>query len=237
MPIAGIVLVCVLGFSGCASGSRKVATRTPVQTTVKPFEQIQIQDYQTRAEGENIPEWVNRYLSEGVRGVEEIPEFRNKYVFVSLSEGSNFKALSQWEEAFSPTQDFARLVASRIEARLNAVTQVTFPPDDTLGRFFETLIKKASDAQYLGAVKETGFWFQQFFSVNGENPEGDSLEVPEDGAEVKREVYDFLILTSIDKNRLESQIDEIFNAAKAIVSPKRDLSALNRIRENFFEGF
>jgi hypothetical protein len=162
--------------------------------------------------------------------VESIPEFRNKYVFVGLSESSNFKALSQWEAAFTPAQDFARMVASRIEARLVAAAQ-TVIPDDTYGQFFETLIKTASDAQYQGAVKETGFWVRRL-------PPADEAGEESAETEVNREVYDFLVLISISKDQLESRINTIFNAVKTDINPKRNqAAAINRIGENFFEGF
>jgi hypothetical protein len=234
IAIAGIVLAYSLVLSCCASESGEAALKVPAQPAayaaaqgpalagVKLLQPFQIMDYQNKTEGETIPEWVDRYLAEGVRGVEKIAEFRNKYIFVGIGEGSNFRALSQWEAAFTPAQDFARLAASRIEARLITAAQPAIP-DDTYGPFFEALIKKASDAQYQGAVKETGFWLRQI------SPES---------TEVNREVYDFLVLISIDKNQLESQINTIFNAARTDIDPRRDqAAAINRIRENFFEGF
>ncbi|GHV45529.1 hypothetical protein AGMMS49546_31520 [Spirochaetia bacterium] len=231
--IAGMILACVLALPGCATGSRAAALKAPAQAQAKPFESFQIQDYETKGEGASIPEWVRRYLTEGVRGVERIPEFRDKYVFVGVNAGPNFKALRQWEEAFSPAQDFARLVAARIEARLSPVTQTTVP-DSTYGQFFAALIKRASDAQYQGAVKENGFWIQQLFSTSEQNEEGEESEE----IVVNREVYDFLILTSIDKVQLETQISAMFNAAKISLAPKRNqAAAIDRIRENFFEGF
>ncbi|GHU72011.1 hypothetical protein FACS189450_09000 [Spirochaetia bacterium] len=196
---------------------------------MQPPEPFQIIDYQDRAKEGKIPEWVDSYLAEGIRGVENIPEFQNKYVFIGLSEGVNFNALSQWEEAFSPAQDLARLIAFRIGARFT--TAVQSDPDDTYGEFFETMIKGASDAQYQGAVKETGFWILRLSPAKETDEESEEQEV-------NREVYDFLVLISIDKKQLESQINAIFNAAKENINPRKDqAAAINRIGENFFEGF
>ncbi|GHT71047.1 hypothetical protein FACS1894110_23510 [Spirochaetia bacterium] len=241
--IAGIVLACSLAFAGCVSGSRTAALRAPAQAPQageKRPQSFQIIDYQTRAEEKDIPEWVNRYLAEGVRGVEESAEFEDKYIFVGKGEGVNFKALRQWEAAFSPAQDFPRLVASRIEARITSASQNAIP-DDTYGPFFEALIKKASDARYQGALKESDFWVQLLFSPGEAGTENEENEVSE-RIGVNREVYDFLILISIDKNQLESQIIAIFDAAResipTIPKPRRDqTAAINRLRQYFFIGF
>jgi hypothetical protein len=162
--------------------------------------------------------------------VEKIPEFQNKYVFVGLSRGTNFKALSQWEAAFSPAQDLARLVASRIEARLSAAAHTSIP-DDTYGPLFEALIKNASDARYQGAVKESSFWIRHL-------PPAEEDGAEQGVTEINREVYNFLVLVSIDKNQLESQIYTIFDAANTDLKHKRDeAAAIDRIRDNLFEGF
>jgi hypothetical protein len=248
--ITGIFLVCGLVLPGCASSSR-AARKVPAEvmalsqaqgraqgsayTGTPPLEPFEIMDYEAKAEGGDIPEWVSRYLAEGVRGVEEIPEFQDKYVFVGLGEGPNFKALSQWEAAFTPAQDLARLVASRIEARLIAAAQTAIP-DDTYGAFFETLVKNASNARYQGAVKETSFWVRQFPPVDEAETDEESEE--QGSIETDREIYDFLILIGIDRNQLEPQINSLFNAVKTELNPKRDqAAAINRVGEKFFEGF
>jgi hypothetical protein len=187
---------------------------------------LRIQDYQDREQGGTIPEWVDRYLAEGLRGVERLDAFRDRYVFISLNEGTNFKALSQWSAAFSPAQDFARLAAARIEARLTAAAVTPFP-DDTFGPFFEAMIKTASDAQFPGAVKEADFWIQQ-----------ESAEAESEDNGVIREVYDFLVLASIGRDQLESQISVIFTAARAnLVLHRNQTAAINRLRDSFFDGF
>jgi hypothetical protein len=237
IAIAGIVLACGLVFPGCLSKYGRTAFQAPAQSIPyageKPLQPAQIKDYQGRAEGESIPEWVNLFLAEGIRGVERLPEFWNKYVFVGLKEGSNFRALGQWEAAFNPAQDFAPLAAARIEARLITAAQSAIP-DDTYGPFFETFVKNASDALYQGAVQESSFWIQQILPARETGEEGEEGEP----AEVNREVYDFLVLVSIDRDQLEFQINGIFDAAKAHTTLKRDqAAAVNRIGENFFEGF
>ncbi|GHV55658.1 hypothetical protein AGMMS49579_19070 [Spirochaetia bacterium] len=241
--IAGIVLACSLVFTGCVSGSRATALKVPAQgpqAGEKRPQSFQIIDYQTRTAGADIPEWVNRYLAESARGVEKLAEFEDKYIFVGKGEGVNFNALRQWEMAFSPAQDFPRLVASRIEARIIGAAQNAIL-DDTYGPFFEALIKEASDAQYQGAVMETSFWVKLLFSPDEAGAENEENEESE-RIGVNREVYDFLILISIDKNQLESQIIAIFDAARESIptnpKPRRDqTAAINRLRQYFFIGF
>ncbi|MHB9291502.1 hypothetical protein Holit_00579 [Hollandina sp. SP2] len=198
----------------------------PVQWTPPPQTEViqlyEIMDYKTKALGEEIPEWVNRYESEGIPGLERLLQYDDTYIFVSELEGTNFNALRQWTSGFALAQDFSRLVASRIQACLTK-TAASYP-DGEYGRFFEALIRAASNAVYSGAVQEGDFWvLKQYFQEDGVSPD--------------RKVYNFLILVSIHKTILQPQISEILHNLGPIPLTKPQTLSVNRLKERFFDFF
>jgi hypothetical protein len=98
-------------------------------------------------------------------------------------------------------------------------------PDRVFGRYFETIIRAASDASWEGAVREDDFWLKGYYEGTDENADRD-------------ESYDFVILVTIDKAFLISQIQTLFSAVNPQAPMSGDqLAAVNRVRERFFEGF
>ncbi|MDR0721701.1 MAG: hypothetical protein LBF75_02740 [Treponema sp.] len=198
----------------------------PIQWTPPPPVEIiqlyQIIDYKTNALGEEIPEWVNQYESEGIPGIERLPQYADTYIFISELEGTNFNALQQWSSGFVLSKDCSRLVASRIQERITKT--VSTYPEGEYGRFFEALIRAASNAVYSGAVQEGDFWvLKQYFQEDGVSPD--------------RKVYNFLILVSINKTTLKLQINEILNTLGPIALTKPQTLSVNRLKETFFDFF
>jgi hypothetical protein len=197
-----------------------------------------------------IPEWLDRFLGRPVgrprgarsgngrlRQVENTAAYRNTYTFIGNNRGINRDALHQWALELTVAQDFPRLVARRIENRL--VEAATLYPDDEYGGFFEAVIKNASDAEYPEAVKKEMFWIKWRNDGNDatvSDPELSGLSEAERDA--KRELYEFFVLISIDKSRLQTRIQELLENTQAAVPPTRDqAAAIHRIRQHFFEVF
>ncbi|MDR3192866.1 MAG: hypothetical protein LBT87_07360 [Treponema sp.] len=242
MKPAGLkALLLVLALSSCLLRQRREVPlpgfpERPVleEETPAAMPRIQIQDYEGRAEGGSIPEWVNRYFSEGEGGVEKMAEYQGKYLFIGKNQGSNPKALGQWQAAFSPPQDFAQLAASRIEARLVRGAGDGYP-DNVYGPFFEAMVKKAYDAKYQGVQKEKGFWVRLVppYVPPAEPGEGEA------GAEetAERPVYVFLVLLSVDRPAFETQVGGIVDSARGdLPLPRSQEAAVSRVRENFFDS-
>jgi hypothetical protein len=192
-----------------------------------------------------LPEWVSRFQrgrfqksrfqNNGIRQAEAMSAYWGKYIFISANRGTSLSALSQWAAEFTVAQDFPRLVVQRIENRFFAAASLY--PDDEYGEFFEAMIKNASNAEYPEAVKEESFWIKWRISGSGENaPNPDETAETENAA--PREIYEFLVLISIDKNRLQSRIQELLANTQTGVPPTRDQAvSINRIRQRFFEDF
>jgi hypothetical protein len=182
-----------------------------------------ILSHQNTGRGEAVPEWVSRFLDRGSRGVEELEGYEDAYAFVGVSRGMNFKALGHWAEGFSATQDFPRLAALRIEARL--INAASLYPDDEYGEFFEALVKKASDAEYTGVVKEASFWLLRQYQQDDED------------API-RERYEFFVLMYIEKGEFQAQAQTLMADIRTKKPPTREqAAAINRIKETFFDDF
>jgi hypothetical protein len=220
---------------GCASGSPAQYTgAAEASSGGQAALSWNIVDYKDKAVGGQIPPWVSAWL-EGNGGAEAraesraesraeaLEEYQDRRVFIAANSGTHFNALSQWQEGFSPELDFARLAAIRIERRFLGAARKY--PDDEYGSFFQTLIRAASDAEWRGCVREDAFW------VKREYPGAD-------GVQTDRESWDFLILVTVEKDTLAAQINALIQNTKPEFPITRDQAqAVNRVREQFFDGF
>jgi len=170
----------------------------------------------------NLPLWLRAFLDDGIAGVEKLEAYNNKYVFISVNEGENFNALTKWTEYFRTTQDFAVLASKRIERRFYLTA--FFYPDDEYGEFFEIMMKNASSAEYPGVVKEDTHWVR--ILREGESEAESSL------------AYMFFIFTTVDKINMQGFVRSMMAHTAAAVSINASQTiAVNRLRQNFFEGF
>jgi hypothetical protein len=227
-----LFLLAIL-FAACTSQKNKVLfipdpAKDNLYGQSDPNETLQIIETKNGPGETGIPEWVHRYYeSERLRSIESLNAYSGKYVFVGENRGDNFHALQQWANSFTTAQDLSRLIVQRTEQRL--IDGASLYPDDEYGEYFVILIKKVSDGEYAGAVKEQTFWLKQKVQSINTNEE-DSVTV--------FERYVFLILVSIDKELLQNQIQKIMEEIKPAVSPTRNqTTAINRIKTAFFEGF
>lgn len=217
------IIVVTVTLAGCASKPKGASGQLPAPEYVEKTEAYEVLDHKTKAVGQDVPEWVTRYISEGLLGVEGMPQYKEKYIFIGEDSGTNLNALRQWSTGFTVAQDFSRMVSTRVQARFAGAAAGS--PDDAYGRYFENVVKNSSDATYHGARKETDFWLLKRYFQS-------------DGKTVDREVYDFYVLVSIDKPILERQINDILNGVQADRAPTREqASAIERVKEAFYEGF
>lgn len=170
----------------------------------------------------NLPLWLRSFLDGGINAVESLEAYNNKYVFISVNEGENFNALTKWAEYFRTTQDFSILASARIERRFYLTTSLF--PDDEYGEFFESIIKKANSAEYPGVVKDDTHWIR----VRHES---------ENGSEHSYN-YMFFILTTVEKINMQVFIRNMMTRTSAEVTVNASqTTAINRLRQTFFEGF
>jgi len=179
-----------------------------------------------------LPQWVRFFYESDVRLVEQTARFDGRYVFVARNQGSNFAALRQWADNFSPEHDLARLVVHRAERRF--VTGAALYPDDEYGGFFMAAIRGIADGEYPGAVKEDVFWVRR--ELVAPVPDDALYGVPQSGIVVER--FEFLVLVSVDARTLGERILKTMDEAGRGIRPTREqAAAIANIRQNFFEGF
>ena len=211
-----LALIPALLFFSCGgTPASRNHSHTEVDITPQIAEPYTIIDFKGKESDGQIPTWVNLYLDGGAKNIEILTPYHDRFVFVSRNAGANFNALMLWTEGFSPELDFPRMAAARVDARLT----YTVPfPDAEYGAFYETLIRAASDAPWQGATKEDDFWILRRYSDS--------------------EAWEFMILVSIEKSVFTSQLNRIFDSVSPSPQPSRDqISAANRIKDRFFEGF
>ncbi|WP_304224172.1 hypothetical protein [Gracilinema caldarium] len=215
------VALVALSFAGCAS--QPAAQDSKAQVPAKGPNYVVI-DHKTMALGGSIPDWLEVYMNGGgLRDIEALPKYKDVFVFVGEDSGTNLNALRQWATGFSVAQDMARLVSTRVQARFAGAAAGS--PDDEYGRYFENVVKTASDATYSGARKEADFWvLKRYFK--------------DDGKTVDREVYDYYVLVTIDKETLKKQIENVLNGVKPDKPlTKEQQTAVDRVKQSFYEGF
>jgi hypothetical protein len=191
--------------------------------TKKPVPKFDVIEHKASSIGGDIPEWVTVYVSDGNAGVEALAKYKDKFVFVGEDSGTNLNALRMWAQGFNVAQDLARLVSTRVQAKFAGA--IAGSPDAEVGRYFENVVKNVADATITGARKETDFWvFKRYYKA--------------DGRTLDREVYDYYVLTTIDKEMLKKQLDAVISGAKTDKPlTKEQTTAVDRVKEAFYEGF
>jgi len=240
MPRIPFWLLAIL-FTACAAPQSKVIfLPDSVQDNVQEQPGLSVSWEIIESQGGSgeagIPVWLRSYLDGGVRGIESLEAYNGKYVFVGKNRGDNFNALQQWAQGFTAAQDLPRLIGQRVEQRL--VNSAALYPDDEYGEYFSSMIKKVSDGEYPAAVKEQIFWVKQkrIPGSGGEDEDGFEIDTPPEDTDLER--YEFLILLSMDKEILQTTIQNIMANIKTGAAPtKEQTAAISKIRQNFFEGF
>jgi len=201
----------------CGSAPDKKADAKKI---VPKFEVI---EHKASAIAGDIPEWVNTYIYDGNSGVEALAKYKDKFVFVGEDSGTNLNALRMWAQGFNVAQDLARLVSQRVQAKFAGA--MAGSPDAEVGRYFENIVKNVADATITGARKDTDFWlYKRYFK--------------DDGKTEDKVIYDYYVLVTIDKEMLKKQLDAVISGAKAAKPmTKEQTTAVDRVKEAFYEGF
>jgi hypothetical protein len=217
--IVYLSLAVALVLAACSGGPKAV----PAPDYVEKTESYVVLDHKAKAVGQDVPDWVTLYISDGLPGVERMDQFKDKYVFVGEDSGSNLNALRQWSSGFTVAQEMARMVSTRVEAKF--VGAAVGSPDAEFGRYFEDVTKNVASASYSGARKENDYWLLKRYFKS-------------DGKTVDREAYDFYVLVTIDRSILERQINEVLDGTKSDAPLTREQqTAVDRVKEAFYEGF
>jgi len=221
--ISFICFLYILILFSCAGNKRAAFVPVPDDRYFRREEKtITTRNITETKDGRNLPVWLRAFINGGIEEVEKINSLNGKYVFVGYNEGLNFNALNMWAGNFTAARDTTNLAAERIERRM--ISSSVLYPDNEYGFFFETMVKSAYKTAYPQAVKEDIFWIK---TIDSDNTEA-----------VRREVYNFFILITIDKTVMQDIIVNIMDEANSAVTPAAaQKNSINRLRQNFFERF
>jgi hypothetical protein len=219
-------------FAACVSPKGKIIFHPDPGEDTGVRETWEIIETQNGPGQEGLPEWVKFYLEGNVRKIEALDSYNGKYVFIGENRG-DFNALRQWAKGFIPAQDLPGLIARRVEGRF--VSAASLYPDDEYGGYFSGMMKKVSDGEYPGAVKEEVFWIKRKM-IPDDSGEIDDMELPPPDTEMER--YEYLILVTMEKDDLQRQIRDMMASVKSSASVTRNqAAAFNKIQYSFFEDF
>ncbi|MDR2445040.1 MAG: hypothetical protein LBD44_03790 [Spirochaetaceae bacterium] len=234
-------------FASCSLSQPREALPYSVPST-QVSRIVEILDYEGRASGAELPEWVSLYINYGVSALEKLDEFASHFVFVAEQSSPNLDTLLQWSNNFSLDRDVPQLVLLRVYRRLTGNLSVN--PDDLYGGFFETFIKSLASRRWPPAQKYYETWvlvrripvFTSQDTPDSDMPDEDVLEQAlseeEWGSSFDSRLYMYLILNVIEKNEVESSMKLIMNDITLGKSLSRDqVQAINSIKSNLFNGF
>jgi len=238
-----IFLLCIFIFFSCAAQDNIISFPPPNKSLYENDKSIEIgniTESRDMDKGPKLPDWLSAFLGGGIEEAEKLEAYANRYLFIAVNEGVNFAALSRWADSFSVEHDFSMLAATRIEKRMNVSNSVY--PDEEFGLFNEMFVKNAYSGEYPGAVKEDTYWIKT--KVPGDNNEGElsnivglSDNAVSDNAALP-EVFVFYVLISVNADEMRDLVYNFFTQALSSSAPTRaQTAAINRLGQNFFEGF
>jgi hypothetical protein len=224
-PDAIFLLYILIVFS-CATQKKSAVFPVPDKDQNKSENSVEIANITDSRDMEGepyLPDWLSAFLGGGIEEAERIEAYAGRYLFIAGNQGVNFAALDKWADNYSVELDFPMLAAARIDRRMNVSNTVY--PDEEYGIFYETFVKKAYGGEYYGAVKEDTYWIKTRITGGGEYA-------------ALSEVYNFYVLISIDTAAMQAAVYNLFTQAIDTAAPAgAQAVTINRLRQNFFEGF
>ena len=221
-----IFLLYIFIFFSCAARGNVIVFPVPDKNTKESDNSIEIVNITESRDMKGapyLPDWLSAFLGGGIEEAEGIETYAGRYLFIAGNEGVNFAALNKWAENYSVEYDFPMLAAERIDRRMNVSN--TMYPDAEYGIFYETFVKNAYGGEYYGAVKEDTYWIKTRITGGGEYA-------------AQSEVFNFYVLISIDTAAMQTAVYNLFLQAIDSSAPAgAQAAAINRLRQNFFEGF
>ena len=221
-------MLCIFILFSCAAQGNLIVFPAPDKSSSesgKPVEIGDITDSRDMEKEPYLPDWLSAFLGGGIEAVERIEAYAGSYLFIAVNQGVNFTSLSKWAGNFSAEHDFPLLAAERIDRRMNVSNSMY--PDEEYGIFYETFVKNAYNGEYQDAVKEDTYWIK---AVTGGSGGQESAGLAE--------VFIFYVLVSIDTAAMQDAVFDFFSQALASSAPAgAQAAAINRLRQNFFEGF
>jgi hypothetical protein len=210
------IIISLLAVVGCTSTPapeqpKKVSAANAVPT-------FQVIDHKYAAAGRDWPEWV---FAEPM-DLEKQEQYKDLYLFKFEEEGANLDATKTWANNFSVGSEISKIVSTRVQQKFAGAQA---GDKDKLGAYFENVVKLVSEATYSGAKKVSDYWvYKRYFK--------------DDGKTEDKKMYAYYLLYSIPKATLQELINQRLKEAGQTVKPTPEqTTAMDRVKESFYEGF
>jgi hypothetical protein len=216
--IASVLLVA-LSLMACVSTKNKVADGLADSKSVNRPEII---DYKGSEFNATPPQWIQTYIESDISGVEKLDRYKDKYCVVVEMDGKDKEGVMLALSNLKAPVEIAGRVSTRVQQRF-AGAQVG--DVDKIETYMENVVKVAREATFSGFGKEGETWtYLQYFKT-GKKKEPDFT------------VYRGYQLWSIDKAILQKQIDAMLNGEAKKETSAEKKTAIDRVKEAFYEGF
>jgi hypothetical protein len=200
--IAALMVIVV--FAGCNS-SAKPAPGIKLESTAK----VETVEHKGTAFGITaLPPWLSEFIQRnGTRSVEELSDYKGKYVIIGQANGSGLQQVETWAKNFDAQQQIGATIETRVASVFKAHENL-LPGDGDAKRRYDNAINTLVRATYTGARQEADWWLHQKITEKGKEPETR---------------YTSYVLYTIEKSVLDQQIRDQIKKLKEGENP--DLAA------------
>jgi len=198
--IAALMVIVV--FVGCNT-SGKPAPSIKLETTAK----VETIEHKGSALGiKDIPPWLSTFIQRnGTRSVEELSDYKGKYVIIGEANGAGLQQAETWAKNFDAQQQIGATIESRVASVFKAHENL-LPGDADAKRKYDNAINTLVRATYTGAKQEADWWLHQ--------------KITEKGKKEPETRYTSYVLYTIDKTVLDQQIRDQIIKIKNNESPE-----------------
>jgi len=198
--IAALMVIVV--FAGCNT-SGKAAPGIKLETTAK----VETIEHKGSALGvKDIPPWLSTFIQrDGTRSVEELSDYKGKYVIIGQANGAGLQQVETWAKNFDAQQQIGAIIESRVASVFKAHENL-LPGDADAKRKYDNAINTLVRATYTGAKQEADWWLHQ--------------KITEKGKKQVETRYTSYVLYTIDKSVLDQQIRDQVIKIKNNESPE-----------------
>jgi hypothetical protein len=197
--IAALMVIAVL--AGC--GTTRKAPDIKLETTAT----VETIEHKGSAFGITaLPPWLSEFLQRnGTRSVEELPEYKGKYVFIGQANGAGLQQAETWAKNFDAQQQIGADIETRVASIFKAHENL-LPGEADAKRKYDNAINTLVTATYTGAKQEADWWIHQ--------------KITEKGQKQAVTRYISYVLYTIDKSVLDQQIRDQIIKIKNNESPE-----------------
>jgi len=197
--IAALMVIVV--FAGCSS------TDKVKDISLKTTANVETIEHKGSAFGiTDIPPWLSTFIQrDGTRSVEELPDYKGKYVIIGQANGAGLQQVETWAKNFDAQQQIGATIETRVASIFKAHENL-LPGDADAKRKYDNAINTLVKATYTGAKQEADWWLHQ--------------KITEKGKKDSETRYTSFVLYTIDKSVLDQQIRDQIIKIKNNESPE-----------------